>query len=83
LGFCGGGPLFGASAGDLPLRHEVFPRIPFRQLWRETALGLLLRFPPWVIYLAAAVLMPEEFGAATLVILAVVVGWLLIWAKGG
>ena len=62
---------------------EVFPRIPFRELLRQAAIGILLRFLRWFIFIGAAVCMPDEFNQEALVIAALVINLSVLWSHGG
>lgn len=73
----------GAYAGTLPLDHEIFPRISLRDLLRAAAIGILLRFLIWFVFIGAAVLMPDEFNLLTLWIGGMVIGLWEIWSRGG
>jgi Zn-dependent protease with chaperone function len=81
--FAGVVAMFGSTAGTLFLDHEVFARVSIPDLLREAAIGWLMRFLIWIIFIAAAVAMPDEFNLAALGIgVAVVLLWTM-WARGG
>lgn len=75
--------MVGATAGTLFLNREVFPRISVPNLVREVMAGWLMRFLIWLIFIAAAVAMPDRFNLLALGIgIAAVLLWAL-WARGG
>lgn len=81
--FAGIFAMLGATAGTLFLHHEVYPRISAPDLLRETAIGWLMRFLIWIIFIAAAVAMPDQFNSLALgIAIAVVLLWAL-WTRGG
>jgi Zn-dependent protease with chaperone function len=75
--------VLGAYAGTFPLDHELFPRISSREWLRQVAIGILLRFLIWLVFLGAAVLMPDEFNQQALILSAAVVCLWAIWSTGG
>lgn len=75
--------VLGAYAGTLPMDHEVFPRIPFRELLRQAAIGILLRFLIWFIFIGAAVFMPDEFNQRAFAIGGIVIVLSVLWSRGG
>ena len=75
--------VLGAYAGTFPLDHELFPRISFRDLLRQAAIGILLRFLIWFVFLGAAVLMPDKFNELVFAIGGAVIGLSVIWSRGG
>ncbi len=75
--------LLGAYTGTFPLDHELFPRISFRYRLRQAAIGILLRFLVWFVFLGAAVLMPDTFNLMGFAIGCGVVGLWVIWSQGG
>lgn len=75
--------LLGASIGNFFLNHEVFTRIPVSDLFRQTAIGLLMTFMIWPVFIGAAVLMPDEFNSVSWSIGAAVLLLWALWAKGG
>ena len=75
--------VLGAYAGTFPLDHELFPRIAFHEWLRQAAIGVLLRFLIWFVFLGAAVLMPDEFNQLAFAIGCGVVGLWIIWTRGG
>jgi Zn-dependent protease with chaperone function len=81
--FTGITSVLGAYAGTLPLDHEVFPRIPFRDLLRQAAIGILLRFLIWFVFIGATILMPDEFNQMALGIGGMVIALWVLWSRGG
>jgi Zn-dependent protease with chaperone function len=81
--FTGVAAALGAYAGTLPADHEVFPRIPLRDLLPQIAIGILLRFLIWFVFIASAVFMPNQFNQLTLVIGVTVIALWLIWSRSG
>lgn len=73
----------GTSVGTIPLNVEVFPRIPRRDLLRETAVGWAIRFLMWLVFLTAIALMPEELNVWSLVIAGTVIALCIWWSFGG
>ena len=73
----------GALVGTIPMDREVFPRIPLLDLLRQVAVGWLLRFLMWFVFLAAIALMPDEFNAQTLIIAALVLTLCILWSRDG
>ena len=81
--FTGMAAILGAYAGTIPLDREVFPRILLRDSLRLSAVGLLLRFLIWLVFIGAAVFMPNQFNLLAWGIgLGVGCLW-LIWLRGG
>jgi Zn-dependent protease with chaperone function len=81
--FAGIFAMFGATAGTLFLDREIYARIVLPDLLRDAAFGWLMRFVIWIIFITAAVAMPNEFNLRGLYIgIAVVLLWAL-WARGG
>lgn len=66
------------TLATVPADREVFPRITPASLWRQVALGWLMRFLTWGFFLTAIALMPERFNLTCLVIALTLVG-LLVW----
>ena len=81
--FTGIASVLGAYAGTFPTDHEIFPRIPLRDLLRQAIIGLLLRFLIWFVFIGAAVLMPDEFNELAWGIGGAVIGLWVIWSRGG
>jgi Zn-dependent protease with chaperone function len=75
--------MVGAYGGTLFLDHEVFPRIPVRDLLRQAVIGWLTRFLIWFVFLSAAVLMPDNFDLSAWGITGTVVLLWVIWKRGG
>jgi Zn-dependent protease with chaperone function len=73
----------GVMAGTVPMDHEVFPRIPVRDLWRQAAIGCLMRFLIWFVFIGAVALMPDEFNLLAWAIGGAVLGLWVIWSRGG
>lgn len=73
----------GVMAGTIPMDREVFPRIPVRDLWRQAAIGCLMRFLIWFVFIGAVALMPDDFNPLAWTIGGVVLGLWAIWARGG
>jgi Zn-dependent protease with chaperone function len=72
----------GTLVGTVPMDREVFPRIAGKSLWRQVALGFLVRFLLWFVFLAALALMPDEFNLLSLLIFGAVVLLWLLWNRG-
>ncbi len=66
------------TLATVPADREVFPRITPANLWRQVALGWLMRFLMWSFFLIAIALMPEQFNLTCLGIAIALVG-LLVW----
>lgn len=81
--FTGVASMLGGYAGTFPLDHELFPRISLHKWLRQAAIGILLRFLIWFVFLGAAVLMPDEFNLQAFAIGCGVVGLWIIWTRGG
>ncbi len=81
--FTGVAALLGTYVGTIPMDREVFPRIPRRELWRQAGIGLLLRFLIWLVFLGAAVGMPNEFGELTIAIGGLAIALWVLWSRGG
>jgi Zn-dependent protease with chaperone function len=79
----GAGATVGVVLGTIPMEREIFPRISVRSALRQSAIGWLLRFFIWFVFLSAAILMPDEFGAQTAVIAAGVVLLATLWSRDG
>ena len=73
----------GVMAGTIPMEHEIFPRIPVRDLWRQATIGCLMRFLIWFVFIGALALMPGEFSPLAWAIGGVVLGLWVAWARGG
>ena len=73
----------GAVIGAFPMSREVCPRIPLKDLLRESARGFLFRFLFWLVMVGAVVLMPEDFNLMTLAIGVLAVALILCWTYGG
>jgi Zn-dependent protease with chaperone function len=73
----------GAVAGTIPMDHEVFPRIQWGELLRLVAVGWLIRFAMWFVFLSAIALSPVTFNLQSLVIAASVALLLAIWNYKG
>lgn len=81
--FTGVAAVLGGYAGTFPLDRELFPRISLHEWLRQAAIGILLRFLVWFVFLGAAILMPDEFNLLALTVGCGVVGLWMIWARGG
>ena len=75
--------VLGANAGTLPMAHEIFPRIHWRDLLRQFAIGILMRFLIWFVFIGAAALMPDKFDWRALLIGGTVISLSILWAQGG
>jgi Zn-dependent protease with chaperone function len=73
----------GVMAGTIPMDQEIFPRIPVRALWRQAAIGCLMRFLIWFVFIGAVALMPVEFNTLAWAIGGAVLGLWVIWSRGG
>jgi Zn-dependent protease with chaperone function len=73
----------GAAAGVWPMSREVCPRIPPKDLLRESAWGFLFRFLFWLVMVGIVVSMPEAFNGITIAIGTLAVALVLGWALGG
>jgi len=67
----------------VPMDHEVFPRIPWPNLWRQAGRNWIIRFARWSILLIAIALMPAEFNLTCLGITIVFLALLLWHEQGG
>jgi Zn-dependent protease with chaperone function len=73
----------GTVAGTVPMDHEVFPRIPLSELLHSMAVGWLVRFAMWFIFLSAIALSPATFNFQSLIIVAAMVVLLIFWNRRG
>jgi len=73
----------GTAVGTLALDHEVFPRIPLRDLLRQSAIAWLIRFLMWFVFLTAIALMPEQFNVLSLLMAVAVVALCFLWSRDG
>jgi Zn-dependent protease with chaperone function len=78
----------GTAIGTFPMDREVFPRINLRDLLRQSAIGLLIGYASWFVFLTSASLMPRQFNYDVMVISGVVAlvwgGWTLgLWRVFG
>jgi Zn-dependent protease with chaperone function len=69
--------------GNFPLTRELFPRISTPDLFYQAMVGLLMRLLVWLVFLGAAVMMPDEFNPASLALGAVVYWLWVLWARDG
>ena len=67
--------ILGAIVGTIPMDREVFPRIAMRDLVRQVALGWLMRFLIWFIFLSAVAVMPNEFNWQVMMLAIAVIAW--------
>jgi len=81
--FAGIFAMAGATAGTLFLSLEVFPRTSVPDLLREAAADWLMRFLIWLIFIAAAVEMPDKFNLSALGLGILVVLLWVLRASGG
>jgi Zn-dependent protease with chaperone function len=81
--FTGIAAVIGAYVGTFPADREVFPRISYRDLLRQSVIGALMRFLIWFVFIGATVLMPHEFNALAWNIVGAVCSLWVIWARGG
>lgn len=73
----------GTVAGTIPMDREVFPRTPLYELLRTVAVGWLIRFAMWLVFLSAIALSPATFNFESLAIVAAVVVFLVFWNYKG
>ena len=75
--------VLGAYAGTFPMDQEVFPRTHPHEWMRQAALGILFRFLIWIVFIGAAVSMPDKFNGLAWGIGGMVIGLSVIWSRGG
>lgn len=75
--------LVAVCLANFPLSREIFPRISTADLFYQAMVGLLMRLLIWLVFLAAAMMMPEEFNFTCLTIGAVVLWLWVLWAQDG
>jgi len=75
--------LVGAMAGALPLSRELFPRLGWRELLRQSAIGLCLQLLLWIAFAALALAMPDTFGWRALALGTAALGLQLFWLFSG
>jgi Zn-dependent protease with chaperone function len=75
--------VLGAHLGTMPMDHEVFPRISFRELVWQAVIGVWLRFLIWFVFFGAVVWMPDQFNLLAFGIGGLVVVLWVIWSRGG
>jgi Zn-dependent protease with chaperone function len=73
----------GAHGATVFFDHEVVPRIPWDELLRHSALGLLVRFFQWYIFIFATVTMPYEFNSLAWSIAGAVLLLWIVWTRLG
>lgn len=71
----------GTLVGAIPMDREVFPRIPLPALLRQIAVGFIMRFLTWFIFLGALALMPAEFNIQTALIFGCTLVLWILWAR--
>jgi Zn-dependent protease with chaperone function len=81
--FAGIASMLGANLGTLFLDHEVFVRISLQDLLRESAIAFLMRFLIWLVFISAAVAMPDEFNKTACGIAGLVILLWITWTRGG
>lgn len=73
----------GSILGTIPMDHEIFPRTTLPELWRQSAIGCLMRFLIWFVFVGAMATMPAEFNLQALLIFVSVILLQLLWARWG
>ena len=74
---------FGTVGGTVPLDHEVFPRASLSELLRLVAIGWLIRFALWFVFLSAIALSPEKLNAWSFAVVAAVLALVIFWNNKG
>lgn len=75
--------LVGTMAGTLPLNREIFPRLGWSELLRQSAVGLCLHLLLWIVLAAVALAMPSTFGWPALALGVAMLALQLSWARSG
>lgn len=75
--------LVGAMAGALPLNREVFPRLGWNELLRQSAIGLCLHLLLWIVFAVIALAMPDTFDWRAVALGIAALALQLFWARSG
>jgi Zn-dependent protease with chaperone function len=81
--YSGLGAAIGASVGNFPLDHEIFPWIPQKTLWRWTAINGVSRLVNWIVFIGVILWMPDRFGWRAIEIGGGIVVLWLLWTSEG